>query len=81
MTVVIPDGYKVESVPESLTIVMEDSIGSYKYNITENGNTIQLSSFFDINFPTVSHEYYRTLKDFFRKVIEKQNEKVVLVKK
>ncbi|MCW4468278.1 DUF3857 and transglutaminase domain-containing protein [Flavobacterium sp. MFBS3-15] len=80
ITVTLPEGYRVESMPEPVTMVMEENIGSYKYNITAQGNTIQLSSFFDINFPTVSHEYYRTLKDFFSKMIEKQKEKIVLVK-
>jgi hypothetical protein len=33
-----------------------------------------------INSPIVSSEFYSTLKDFFQKVIEKQNEKIVLKK-
>lgn len=81
ITITLPPGYEVASLPQSASLAMEDNIGLFKYNITTAGNTIQLATVFDINFPTVSHEYYETLKAFFRRMNEKQNEKVVLVKK
>ncbi|MEL1243663.1 DUF3857 domain-containing protein [Flavobacterium sp. DGU11] len=80
INITLPEGYKVESLPQSLSLAMEDNIGSFKYNITVNGNKIQLSSTLDINFPNIPKEYYQTLKDFFRKMLEKQNEKIVLTK-
>jgi len=77
----IPDGYVVESLPNSIAISMEDNIGTFKYNIANGAaNQIQISATMDINFATVSQDYYSTLKDFYQKVIEKQNEKIVLKK-
>ncbi|MES2487888.1 MAG: transglutaminase domain-containing protein, partial [Bacteroidota bacterium] len=81
ITIKIPDGYVIESMPKPLTIAMEENIGSFKYNVAKSANNIQLSVVLSLNYANVSKEYYRTLKDFFQQMIEKQNEKVVLSKK
>lgn len=76
----LPEGYKVESMPESAFLAMEDNIGTFRFNIAEKEGAIQLAVFFDINYPIISQDYYKALRDFFHKVIEKQNEKIVLKK-
>lgn len=76
----IPDGYIVESLPASANISMEENIGGFKYNIAATGNKLQLIMTIDINYAAVSNVYYPTLKDFFQRLIEKQNEKIVLTK-
>jgi hypothetical protein len=76
----IPEGYVLESLPRSVTYLMEENIGSFKYNIMAVGNMIQANIVFDINYANIGKEYYPTLKDFFSKVIEKQNEKIILKK-
>jgi hypothetical protein len=81
ITIKVPEGYAIESLPKALTIGMEENIGSFKYNAAISGNTIQLAVALTINYPSVSNDYYRTLKDFYQKMIEKQNEKIVLIKK
>lgn len=77
----LPEGYTVESLPTSIALNMEENIGSFKYNIASgSANQIQISAVMDINYATIPQDYYPTLKDFFQKVIEKQNEKIVLKK-
>jgi len=78
--ITLPAGYVVESVPQSLNIAMEDNLGSFKYNLVANGNAVQVAVTIDINAATVGADYYATLKNFYQKVIEKQNEKIVLKK-
>ncbi|RZJ63851.1 MAG: transglutaminase domain-containing protein [Flavobacterium sp.] len=80
VNITIPEGYKVESLPKPVTLMMEEGIGSFKYNIVSKDNQVQLSVIYDINYATVSKDYYDTLKDFFQKMIEKQNEKIILKK-
>ncbi|MEE1897724.1 DUF3857 domain-containing protein [Flavobacterium rakeshii] len=77
----IPEGYQVESLPESLAIGMEDNIGSFKFTIQAQNNQIQLIAISDINYASVSPSYYTVLKDFYQKMVEKQAEKIVLTKK
>ena len=76
----LPDGYTVETLPQPIALTMEDNMGSFKYNLVANGRQIQVAVTMDINFATVGADYYATLKSFYQKMIEKQNEKIVLKK-
>ena len=79
-TITIPDGYEVEFLPKPLAIAMEENIGVFKYNITSSGKQIQVGITFDMNHATIPSDFYPALKDFYKKMIEKQNEKIVLKK-
>jgi len=81
INVTMPEGYVIESSPESVAITMEENIGTFKYNIQARNNVLQLNVIMDINYAMVPHQYYLTLKDFFQKMIEKQTEKIILTKK
>ena len=80
INIVLPEGYVVESMPQSVAMAMEENIGSFKYNIAQTDNKIQLSVVVDINYATVSPDYYLTIRDFYQKMIDKQGEKIVLKK-
>ncbi|MBG6112096.1 hypothetical protein IWX84_002992 [Flavobacterium sp. CG_9.10] len=76
----IPAGFKVETLPSAMNISMQDNLANFKFMTSLVGNTIQISIVNQMNTPIVSAEYYSTLKEYFQKVIEKQNEKIVLIK-
>jgi hypothetical protein len=78
-TVVIPAGYAVESLPAPIAISMGD-LGNFKFNINATPTQIQIASTLDINEAIVGPEDYDTLKTFYKTMIEKQNEKIVLKK-
>jgi hypothetical protein len=80
ITLEIPEGYTVESIPTVINLSTGDEIGLFKYNIANSGNKIQVSISTDINTAIVPADYYQVLKEFFKKMIEKQNEKIVLKK-
>ncbi|MBF6608512.1 MAG: DUF3857 domain-containing protein [Flavobacterium sp.] len=80
ISITIPEGYMIESVPKPAQITMEENIGTFKYNITSVGNQVQLAVIYEINYPIVGSNYYTTLKTFFAQMIEKQKEKIVLKK-
>jgi hypothetical protein len=76
----IPDGYKMESLPASAILTMEDNLGSFKFMTNQTNNTIQVSAMIQINAAIISSEYYTILKEFYQKMIDKQNEKIILTK-
>ena len=80
VTIKIPEGYKVETIPAPLLLNMEDNLGGFKFMINTTGNSIQLVVTHQINVPIVVADYYPMLKQFYQKMIEKQNEKIVLRK-
>lgn len=80
ISITLPEGYAVESLPAAYAMSMEENIGSFKYNIMQQGNVIQLMVVLNINYPIIPADYYDTVKNFFGKVVEKETEKIVLKK-
>ncbi len=76
----IPQGYKVESLPENIAIGLPDNVGIFNFVIKENGNGIQLVCSMELNNALVSPILYEPLKEFYNQIVQKQNEKIVLSK-
>jgi hypothetical protein len=76
----IPEGYIVESMPANISMATEDDFSSFKYISVNNGNTIQLMITSTINAAIVPANYYADLKSFYKSMIDKLNEKIVLKK-
>lgn len=79
-TLVLPEGYAMEGAPESIALTMPDNLGSFKYEIKSSDKNIQVKVTSRINQPIIPAEYYTTVKEFYKKMIEKMSEKVVLSK-
>jgi hypothetical protein len=80
ITIEIPVGYAVETIPKGLNIAAVDGIGTFKYVIANKGNKVQISMTDEISKAIVSADYYQALKEFFKKILDKQNEKIILKK-
>ena len=80
LTINIPKGYAVESLPKPIVLSMNENIANLKFLITNTDTQIQVSCSMKINWSVVPAEYYEELKAFFGEVIKKENEKIVLKK-
>lgn len=80
INVTLPSGYEVESLPAGQLIQMEDNLGQFKYNITKSNNQIQLLVQSEINEAIIPSEYYDMLKIYYKELIAKENEKIILRK-
>jgi transglutaminase-like putative cysteine protease len=80
ISIEIPDGYTVESMPKPINIVTGEDVGSFKYSIGNTGNHIQVAITTDINSAIVSADFYDVLKGFFQQIVDKETEKIVLKK-
>jgi hypothetical protein len=76
----LPEGYKVESVPEAIAISLPDNLGVFRFNIVATATGIQLIINNEINQSIISSLYYDALKDYFGQMVAKENEQVVLTK-
>ena len=56
-------------------------MGIFKYLIQASGNTVSIFSILQFNSPTISAEFYPELKEFYKQVVKKQSEKIVIIKK
>lgn len=80
LSITIPSGYAIETLPEPKTLLLPDKFGGFKYNASANGNQLQLRYSQEINQAIFPPEYYEALKTFFKQLVEKQTEKIVLKK-
>lgn len=76
----MPDGYAVESLPQTTSLAMDQNIATFKYLIEAKGNMINVLVDHDMNYANIGPAYYGLLKDFYQKMVEKQSEKIVLKK-
>ena len=80
ISIQIPQGYSVESSPETKALALPDNLGVFKYQVVSSGNKIKVISQLKFNSATISAGYYEILKGFFGEFVEKQNEKIILSK-
>lgn len=75
-----PEGYIIESMPEALNIALPEKMASYNFSISETDTNIQITSNFSTKTAFIPAEYYDAIRNFYDLMINKQNEKIVLVK-
>jgi len=76
----VPEDFKVESVPEKIILQLPENLGDYKYNIIASEANIQLAIEYNINASVIHSDYYDVLKEFFKQLVIKEKEKLVLTK-
>lgn len=78
-TIRIPNGYKIFSKPQDLTIA--NSLGSIVYTteILDN-QTVKITGSYRFNNDIFEAGQYYDLKGFFNKIVDKFNEKIICVK-
>ena len=80
INVIIPDGYVVESMPESSVVQFKGNAGEFKYIAKANGKMLQFLVSLDLNQSLILPDEYTDFKQFYQVMTEKQTEKVVLKK-
>lgn len=77
-TISIPEGYKVEYIPENQLI--ENELISFSYSTTESNNQISIEAQFNLKQFIIQPREYEKLKDVFNVMIKSLSNMVVLVK-
>ena len=78
ITLKIPDGFTVEVLPQPVVVNMEDNLGSFKFIIATTENMLQINIQHQINDAIVPTEKYEMLKEYYKSMIAKETEKIVL---
>ncbi len=76
----LPEGYTVESIPKPIKMNLPDELGSFIYNISEANNTLQVSVTLNVKTAILAPQYYGFIKEYYKQIITKETEKVVLTK-
>ncbi|MCU6167507.1 hypothetical protein KWH76_22125, partial [Enterobacter roggenkampii] len=77
-TIEIPEGYKVEYIPESLSV--DDNLIAINYAIERDSSKIMVSAGYNLKQSVYQAKDYNSLKMSFANMIKKFSEMIVLVK-
>jgi len=80
ISIEIPAEYKIESTPKNNTYAMPDNLGEYKYICKQVGNKLQILNEIRIHEGNIPTKSYKALKEFYKLMIDKQLEKIILSK-
>ncbi len=81
MFITLPEGYAVTHLPEPARMLLPNKLGSFSYMVMDQGNGKLLLKYdMRIDNPVIGPEYYPSLKEFYKNIILKHAEKVVLSK-
>lgn len=79
-TLTIPGNYKVEEIPKTIKIILDDNKGKCIYQVLQDGNKIQLNYWFELNQIVFPQTDYTVIRDFYGQVVTKNLEMIVLKK-
>lgn len=76
----IPEGYRVESIPEPMVVKMGEKDGRFIYECKEAYGSIILAISVEISTNVILPEQYEGVKQFYQLMESKHKEKIVLVR-
>ena len=76
----IPEGFMVESMPESVKLLLPGQGGSFKFVVTAVGNKVSVNSALTMTKIMFTAEEYADLRAFFTQVVAKHAQQIVLKK-
>lgn len=77
----LPEGYKIDELPEPKKISLEENNASFSFNTTQVGSVLQISYQLDINYALVNAGYYDGYKQMFTEILKTSQSKIILSKK
>ncbi|PKP08349.1 MAG: transglutaminase [Bacteroidetes bacterium HGW-Bacteroidetes-3] len=80
VSIQIPAGYEVESVPENIAIGLRENYGTYRFNIKIEKNVINIYAVLQINTAIFPSTNYEEIKEFYKIIVNKNLEQIVLKK-
>jgi len=76
----LPAGWKVEEMPKNVSLKLENNGCRFQYNIQQVSDKIVFSQIFYIGQTVFLPADYNALKEFFKQIVAKQQEQIVLKK-
>ena len=82
ITLTLPEGYELAETPKPAMMALPDGGGRYVYNVAAAApGTVQITSRLTLSKPVYAAAEYTTLREFYRLMLEKQAQKLIIKKK
>lgn len=76
----VPAGYKIDELPKSARISLNETEGMFEYIVQTDGKSIQLKCSIQLKKANFEPEDYETLRNFFTYIVKKESEQFVFKK-
>lgn len=76
----IPEGYKVESLPQEKQFLIDGNHAGYVYKVVEKDGYIEAATLYQVNQSILPATYYKSMKDLENQQINTENQQVALIK-
>lgn len=80
VNIMVPEGFEIESIPESIIVRLKEDSGAFKFITLQNGNFIRIMCEVDLKDFIYTPADYGALKEFYAQMVEKHAEAIVLKK-
>ncbi|MBK9291542.1 MAG: DUF3857 domain-containing protein [Bacteroidetes bacterium] len=80
ITITLPEGVEVESLPKPQRLSMPDNMGSFVYNVAATGNKLNIQFQSNLSAELIPPQHYDTLRNFLTLIVDKHAERIVLKK-
>lgn len=80
MSLQLPDGYVVESLPKAAALSTGEGVATFKMNMQQNDRVIQVTVSFETGRMLVAPDFYPILQEFYAQMTSHLQEKIVLKK-
>ncbi|MET4075317.1 DUF3857 domain-containing protein [Hymenobacter sp. UYCo722] len=82
VTLTLPEGYELSEMPKPAVVDLPDGGGRFLYSVAAGTpGTVQITSRLSLRKSVYAAAEYTTLREFYRLMLEKQGEKLVIKKK
>jgi len=76
----IPEGYKIESLPDAKLVKMEEDISALQFNIQQRANQLQVIFSLELKHYLIPANYYPALQALYGEFVKISKSKIVLSK-
>jgi hypothetical protein len=80
LNLIVPEGYKVEELPQSKSFALGEKGGTFIYKVVQNDRNISFSMRLNIDKTLFLPDEYKNLQEFYNIVVAKEAEQIVLKK-
>ncbi|MDG1572195.1 DUF3857 domain-containing protein [Robiginitalea sp. M366] len=79
LSITLPEGFTVESLPEPLMTALPDGLGHLMYKVEERGGNVLLTFNFNLKTPHYTSELYPALKSLFDEAVRAQTQSLIVL--
>ncbi|GAH65507.1 unnamed protein product, partial [marine sediment metagenome] len=77
--ITIPEGYKVERIPDDINLVLP--FGSYRVKYSVEKDIIKYERYYKFNTFEISKEEYSSFKEFIERIAQEDTQEIILIQK